>query len=409
MTLEELRKRLSDVDRDLVGLVAARQKIVAEIGTHKIQNAVPTRDYEREREVLKAARERAEQLGLEPGLAEQIMELLIRASLTHQERTRVAAQTSGAGKRVLIIGGAGKMGAWFGQFLGSQGFAVEVADPSAVPSPYPRSSDWRTNALDHDIIIVATPMKVAGDVLVELADRRPAGVIIDIGSLKSPARAGLERLVHAGCKVTSIHPMFGPDTRLLSGRHVVFCDVGVPEATRAARALFVSTMAEQTEMSIEDHDRLMAYVLGLSHALNLAFFTALAESGELVPRLQKMSSTTFDAQLRVASLVAKDNPYLYFDIQTRQRLRNRVFAGTACRNGPHSAPRGDRRRGRVRRADGSRSALPRESFLRREGGLSTSTAPWVERPIVTCITGSRRRFGPHARDVKESIEHGLHR
>jgi chorismate mutase/prephenate dehydrogenase len=46
-------------------------------------------------------------------------------------------------------------------------------------------------------------------------------------------------------------------------------------------------MAEQTEMSVDDHDRLMAYVLGLSHALNLAFFTALAASGELVPRLQR--------------------------------------------------------------------------------------------------------------------------
>ena len=32
MTLEELRKRLSEVDRELIGLVAARQKIVAEIG-----------------------------------------------------------------------------------------------------------------------------------------------------------------------------------------------------------------------------------------------------------------------------------------------------------------------------------------------------------------------------------------
>ena len=31
MTLEELRKHLSEVDRDLIGLVAARQKIVAEI------------------------------------------------------------------------------------------------------------------------------------------------------------------------------------------------------------------------------------------------------------------------------------------------------------------------------------------------------------------------------------------
>jgi chorismate mutase/prephenate dehydrogenase len=75
-------------------------------------------------------------------------------------------------------------------------------------------------------------------------------------------------------------------------------------------------MAEQTEMSLDDHDRVMAYVLGLSHALNLVFFTALAASGELVPRLQRISSTTFDAQLRVATLVARDNPHLYYDIQT---------------------------------------------------------------------------------------------
>ena len=83
-------------------------------------------------------------------------------------------------------------------------------------------------------------MKVAGEVLTQLAARRPRGVIVDIGSLKSPLRGGLEQLVAAGCKVTSIHPMFGPDTRLLSGRHVVFCDVGVPEATSSrARAVRV--------------------------------------------------------------------------------------------------------------------------------------------------------------------------
>jgi chorismate mutase/prephenate dehydrogenase len=316
MALEELRKRLSEVDRELIRLVAARQKVVAEIGTHKIQNSVPTRDYEREREVLKGARDQAAALGLEPDLAEQIMEVLIRASLLHQEQTRVAAQTAGAGKRVLIIGGVGKMGAWFAQFLSSQGFAVEVSDPNPAPSPFVRIEDWRTSALDYDIVVVATTMTTAGAVLTELAAHRPRGVIFDIGSLKSPLRSGLEALAAAGCKVTSIHPMFGPDTRLLSGRHVVFCDLGNPEATREARALFASTMAEQMEMSVEDHDRLMAYVLGLSHALNLAFFTALAESGELVPRLQRMSSTTFDAQLRVASLVARDNPHLYFDIQT---------------------------------------------------------------------------------------------
>jgi chorismate mutase/prephenate dehydrogenase len=119
-----------------------------------------------------------------------------------------------------------------------------------------------------------------------------------------------------GCKVTSVHPMFGPDTELLSGRHVVFVDLGCAEALAAARELFSPTMAEQVVMSLDDHDRLIAYVLGLSHALNIAFFTALAESGEAAPKLARMSSTTFDSQLDVASRVAEESPDLYYEIQS---------------------------------------------------------------------------------------------
>jgi chorismate mutase/prephenate dehydrogenase len=75
-------------------------------------------------------------------------------------------------------------------------------------------------------------------------------------------------------------------------------------------------MAEQVVMSLDDHDRLIAYVLGLSHALNIAFFTALAESGEAAPRLARMSSTTFDSQLDVAARVAQESPELYYEIQS---------------------------------------------------------------------------------------------
>jgi len=61
-------------------------------------------------------------------------------------------------------------------------------------------------------------------------------------------------------------------------------------------------------------------VLGLSHALNIAFFTALAESGEAAPELAKMSSTTFDSQLLVSEAVARDNPHLYFEIQNLNKF-----------------------------------------------------------------------------------------
>jgi chorismate mutase/prephenate dehydrogenase len=110
--------------------------------------------------------------------------------------------------------------------------------------------------------------------------------------------------------------MFGPDTDLLSGRHVIFIDLGHTEALQEAMELFDSTMAEKVVMSLDEHDRLIAYVLGLSHALNIAFFTALTTSGEAAPRLARLSSTTFDAQLDVASKVADESPALYFEIQS---------------------------------------------------------------------------------------------
>ena len=319
MGLNELRKRLSTVDGELIALIAERQKIVAEVGAYKLRSGTATRDYARERLVLGQARRQAEALGLDTEVVEQVMRALIRSSLTHQERTRVAAESSGAGRTALLIGGGGKMGGWMAEFLASQGFNVQLADPRGSPLPFPWIPDWQESRLEQDIIVVAAPIKATADILQALARRRPPGLVMDLGSLKTPLKSGFEALASAGCRVASIHPMFGPDTRLLSGRHVIFVDVGSAEATAEARRLFDATMATRITMNLDDHDRAIAYVLGLSHALNLAFFTALADSGALVPQLRELSSTTFDAQLKVASGVAGDNPKLYFEIQALNR------------------------------------------------------------------------------------------
>ena len=71
---------------------------------------------------------------------------------------------------------------------------------------------------------------------------------------------------------------------------------------------------EIAEMSLA-HDEVMAWVLGLSHLVNIAFAGALAQSGEKVPLLKKISSSTFNAQLNVATQVVSENPHLYFEIQ----------------------------------------------------------------------------------------------
>ncbi|MBK9655853.1 MAG: prephenate dehydrogenase [Rhodanobacteraceae bacterium] len=168
------------------------------------------------------------------------------------------------------------MGRWFVRFLAAQGFDVEVADPSGAPEGVVVHADWRASALDQDLIVVAAPLRRSNEILLELAQRQPKGMVFDIGSLKTPLTEGLKACAAAGLRICSVHPMFGPDTELLSDRHVIFMPVGAPEVVKEARTLFAETMVQAVEMPLAEHDHLIAYVLGLSHALNIAFFTALA-------------------------------------------------------------------------------------------------------------------------------------
>lgn len=336
-----LRDEIAAIDADIIALAARRTELAARLGELKRSEGLAIRDFSLEKEIVGRARRLAVSAGLTESLAENLMLELIKSSLTAQEQGQVRAASSGAGRSALVIGGHGRMGGWFVRFLQSQGFEVAVADPEAADDGI---RDWRDAERAYDIYVVAAPLKATSEILDQMAASPPEGLIFDIGSLKTPLRGGLARLVSAGAQVTSIHPMFGPTTDLLSGRHLVVVDVGVPEASAAARDLFSSTMASIVEMDLDSHDRLIAYILGLSHALNIAFFTALAESGEEASRLASLSSTTFDRQLAVAGQVASENPHLYFEIQSLNdyggesldalahavdRLRSTVGAGDA--------------------------------------------------------------------------------
>ena len=143
VTLEDLRQRVNDLDRHLLALVAERKAVSEEVARVKRATGKPTRDYEREREVIMGVRAMATERAVSPQLAEQLLRLLIRSSLTTQEQASVVAHGAGSGRRALVIGGAGKMGSWFVSFLASQGFAVEVADPAPTPAGVTRVEDWR--------------------------------------------------------------------------------------------------------------------------------------------------------------------------------------------------------------------------------------------------------------------------
>src|ERR1700743_1004057 len=102
VTLDELRRGLNDLDRQLLTLIAERQRVSREVARVKRETGYPTRDYQRERTVLMGARTAASELGVSPDLAEKLMRMLIRSSLATQERISVATKGTGSGHRALV-------------------------------------------------------------------------------------------------------------------------------------------------------------------------------------------------------------------------------------------------------------------------------------------------------------------
>jgi len=313
--LLELRTRLDDIDTAIVDLIAERQAVVTTIGEHKLKAGLPLRHYEREREVIDRGMARAESLGLEGAVARDILQTLIHHSLSNQETHKLVHSEHGHGQRALVIGGLGRMGVWMSRYLDMVGYNVDVSDLVSGETAFNRVDDWQATVNDYDLIVVAVPLRPSNNILLRLAELKPQCLVFDIGSLKSPMREGLDALRASGCRVCSVHPMFGPDEVGLSGRHILFVNVGNEEAIAEARALFAHTAADCVELSLEEHDEVMAWVLGLSHLVNIAFAGALAQSGEAVPLLKQISSSTFNAQLNVATQVVSENPHLYYEIQ----------------------------------------------------------------------------------------------
>ena len=326
--LAALREQIRALDRELVALTARRLALARRIGELKRGLGQPIRNYIVEAEALRQVRDEAERLGVRGPLAEELLKLEIRESLRAQERDRAASRVrdAGAAGRALVVGAAGNMGRWFVEFLESMGYQVAGADPRGAPAGRAEVRDVPAEAGAFDLVLLATPPSATAETLRSLRGRAQ-GVVMDIASLKAPHARELRALAEAGARVTSIHPMWGPSADLLANRNLVVCDCGSQEANQAARKLFADTAARVVEMPLEAHDRFMGLVLGLPHAVNLAFGHALASQPTPFSDVSALGGPTFQKQVGVAREVANENKDLYFEIQKLNPHTGEVLSG----------------------------------------------------------------------------------
>lgn len=322
-SLDELRARIADVDASLVNLVATRLALAREVGEAKRAAGLPVRNYATESEVLARFHALAAQAGLDDRLAERFSQLLIGEAVRTQESDN--ARGGAPGQRILIVGGAGKIGRWLADFFASQGHGVTTLDPAGSVPGFPAATDLSTAVRDADAVIVTTPLAVGHDVLGRILALAPRALVADAFSLKSHVLDLLEGAGRRGARVASIHPLFGPGARTLSGRVMAVCDCGNRNAADDAAALFADTALTITRIPVALHDELMQYVLGLSHLVAILFFTTLARSGRSYADLSQVASTTYLKEARTAAEVARESPGLYYEIQRLNRHSGELF------------------------------------------------------------------------------------
>jgi chorismate mutase/prephenate dehydrogenase len=304
--LERLREQMRVLDLELVALAAQRVVLAKRVGEIKRRQGISTVDYAQERAVLDRARSAATERGLDPRVAEDLFTRLIRASVSAQVEDRIRSAALGAGKSAVVIGGAGRMGRWLRHFLTALGYTTGVIDPAAAPD----DDAWARRVLQSaELVMCSIPPAAIAKLYDEFATNPPAGVVVDIASIKTPVIGPIRTLQGAGVRVASIHPMFGPSAVLLRDADVVICDTGDAEATAIVEGLFQPTTARLVRLALLDHDRIMADLLSLAHTTAIAFALSLPQTEHPV------RSTTFQALEALAAAVVRESPEVYYEIQ----------------------------------------------------------------------------------------------
>jgi len=324
--IAELRRDINDIDDRIVELIGKRMAIAEEVGDYKRLNRVPVRDYEREARVIEAMRGRAGEVGLDADVGEAVAKVLIRSAVERQQILNRDVDVIPKGisiigpegsshdqverKEVLVIGASGNMGSWFCEFFSSFGHSVIPADIEET-----RDDDTFGRLLRKaDVVVVSVSLGGTRDMLERIIRLGTSALVFDVASLKSPFLDVIDDAKGAGVSITSIHPMFGPNTAFLANKNIILCDCD-NDASARVRELFDHTAANLFTMPLREHDRYIVYVLGLSHFVNLLFSDVLSSSGTDVSVTSQLGGTTFNRQMDVTREVICDNPLLYYEIQ----------------------------------------------------------------------------------------------
>jgi chorismate mutase / prephenate dehydrogenase len=309
--LDALRADIDRLDEQLFALVAERMRLVGEVREAKRAAGGATFDRAREQEVLRRAEERAAALGIPARTAREVMRPLLEAS--HDAQTLPA----GAGKRVLIVGGAGRMGRRFAAWLGERGHTVDSLEKGEPLAP--------ERIARAELVIVAVPMTDAAAITAAVAPHvAPGALLSDVNSLKSEVCAAM-----SACpgEALGMHPMFGPTVGSLRRQKIVVCPVKPGPLGAWLRGELAAMGAEVIEAEPEQHDRMMAVVQVLTHFGMMVMGGTLARSGAALADTLAFMSPIYRLEVSMVGRLFSQSAELYREIVMRNPHAAALRAG----------------------------------------------------------------------------------
>ena len=202
----------------------------------------------------------------------------------------------------------------FGQFaasaLAAHTAVVAWAPGDIVPPPGVRAVTFKEVAAA-DVIILAIPLSAYEEVLGKLKPIvRSESLIVDVCSVKVRARDELRRLLGDHSNLLITHPLFGPQSAAngTAGHDIIVTDAVGDLAERCVLFCEQTLGLRVTRISVEEHDRVMAYV----HVLT--FFVARGLRTMNIPELP-FTTPSFSEIVDLIQLDAKHSDELFRTIQ----------------------------------------------------------------------------------------------
>ncbi|MGD0536924.1 MAG: bifunctional chorismate mutase/prephenate dehydrogenase [Verrucomicrobiota bacterium] len=303
--LDGLRREVDAIDEQIVRLLAERHARVQNVVALKTACKLPIYHPAREENLISQRRAQAQQAGLDPDHIEELYRSILR-----QSRVRQTVQTARRGVRpgakVLIVGGRGKMGRYFGRWFNESGYAVRILEVD----------DWpRVQALCDGLALalISVPIEVTPAVIAQVGPHLPHGcVLADLTSLK---HAAVEAMLaaHAG-PVVGLHPLFGPSTSSMDKQLMVMAPGRLSEECQWLIDQMMAWGNVVLPISAREHDDIMNIVQGVRHFATFSFGQFLWRRNIDLARTLEFSSPIYRLELGMVGRLFAQDASLYANI-----------------------------------------------------------------------------------------------